>query len=122
MLGFLNSLYNVRVRPDVKLLRYVEKAKKIVANYFGIPKYLLDDVKVGIANLPTYYEVVRFRIGNYEFNKVRRIGKVLGVYIAGKKRIFLDPENLYRAPRLMKTLIHEFIHNKCSTCKITTIF
>lgn len=103
---FNQSLYDEKIPIDTRLLKLVKEAKEKVSKHFGIPKYLLDDVKLKVAKLPTKYLVTFLRIGNYTFRNVRKISKVLGMFRNDANEIIIDL-SLYS---LRKTVFHEFVH------------
>jgi hypothetical protein len=81
----------------------LDKIKNLVANFYNIPKKVLNKVKVYFENLPYILKIERIgnRINIY-------ISKILGFYIPGKKEIYIDK----RIPYIYKilALLHEFVH------------
>jgi len=101
--NFLHDLYEQRICSED-----LEKVKQLVANFYQIPKKVLDRVKVKMANLPTIYLYAMRRVGNYLQILYRPIGKILGIYHPEKREIYVDKNISYS--QKLKALIHEYIH------------
>lgn len=110
MLNLLPQLYTITPSIDNRVKEIFRKARSKVANYFGIPEYLLN-LKYAITKLPDIYEVGIKRIGNYFTGYIRKIGKVLGAFDPTSDTIYIDPINLKNEKRLEKTIFHEVIHH-----------
>jgi Zn-dependent peptidase ImmA (M78 family) len=81
----------------------LDKIKSLVANFYNIPKEVLNKVKVYFENLPYVLKIEK--IGN----RIKiYINKILGFYIPGKKEIYIDEKIPYKCKVL--TLLHEYVH------------
>lgn len=99
----LSRLYDNGIRSED-----LESVKRLVSNFYKIPKEALDNVKVKTSYLPTIYACFVIRIGDYLKIIYKPIGKILGLYDPRRKEIYID-KNLSYSQRI-KTILHEYIH------------
>ncbi|MEM5801919.1 MAG: hypothetical protein QXQ18_00840 [Candidatus Aenigmatarchaeota archaeon] len=110
MLNLVPTLYDTKIFPDPRVSEIIEESKKKVAEYFKIPKYLLDGVKFKISKLPEFYQIGMKFVDGYLVKYIKKVGKVLGLFFPYKNEIYLDYENLYDEKLLKRTIIHELVH------------
>jgi hypothetical protein len=109
MFNLLPRLYSCNIKADGRLLEIIKEAKAKVSKYFGIPEYNLN-LNYSIENLPEIYKIGVKRVGSYFIPYVRRVGKVMGMFLPHLNHVFIDPINLLYRNLLRKTIFHEVIH------------
>lgn len=110
MFNLFPQLYNEKIESDGRVKEILEEARTKVANYFGIPKYLLNS-RYKIARLPEIYETGIRRIGDYLVGYIRNAGKILGMFDPDTDITYIDPINLHDRKRLRETIFHEVVHS-----------